>query len=461
MQSSRPDTLAELTLSAADGRASLSIAVVVQALVLVLITANLGRIPLVSTGDHDAPLLLNDVAVIAMVLLGGTVCIAARSLRLDRVSIAGLLFAFIGGLSAVYHAQVYDFSAFELAFSLAFLARWLLYFAIYLIVINVVRQVDVTAVWKALEAALLIVAGFGVIQSAFLPGFAQMVYPDSRAFVDWDIQGHRLVSTILEPNIAAAMLLAGLLVELAQLAVGVKVRMWKPLLLLTALVLTLSRSAAAGLVAGIAVILVARGLSKRLLRAMGVVGALGLALSPKLIAFGIAYGKFSTGGSAALRLISWARAWDVLREHPWFGVGFNTFGYVEQRAGVEALGSSAYSSDGGLLFVAVMTGAIGLAVYLWMLWAIIVRCRRTWKNTSIAAEGRAIAIGAAAFTIALCVDSVFVNSLLTTFVMELMWLLLGLAFVAGVNAPPAPVRRRGGHMVGQALLSPGWISRRA
>jgi hypothetical protein len=42
--------------------------------------------------------------------------------------------------------------------------------------------------------------------------------------------------------------------------------------------------------------------------------------------------------------------------------------------------------------------------------------------------------------------------------MELMWLLLGLAFVAGTNAPLLPREER---VVARAALSPDWITRRA
>ena len=50
-------------------------------------------------------------------------------------------------------------------------------------------------------------AGFGIVQSAFLPNFAQRIYPDARLYLDWDPQGHRLVSTFLDPNFAGAFIL--------------------------------------------------------------------------------------------------------------------------------------------------------------------------------------------------------------------------------------------------------------
>ena len=393
-----------------------------------LLTANLGRIPIVSAGESSAPLLINDLAVAFVVLLGVSAGLATRSFRIDRAGLIGLVFAAIGASSAFATAHSYGFSQFELALSLAYLARWMLYFAVYLVLINIIKRRDVNGIWSAVDTMLLIFAAFGVVQAVFLPGFAQLVYPESRAYLDWDVQGHRLVSTVLEPNIAAAMLLVGLLVQLAQISVGVRVQRWRPLLLFVALVLTLSRSGAVGFVAGVSTILLVRGLSKRLLRWIIVVTALMLFALPKLVAFAMSYGKFSTGGSAAARVASWAQALLVFRDHPWFGIGFNTFGFVQERYGYARFGTAAYSSDGGLLFIAVLTGIVGVGAYGWMLWAIVHRCRTIWRDHDLPAEHRGLAIGTAAVIVGLCVDSVFVNSLLTTFVMELFWILSALTF---------------------------------
>ena len=427
-QSSPPDSALVLATPSWSLRQGPSVVRVVQVLILVLLTANLGRIPLISTGESSAPLLVNDMAVAFLAMIGLAFAAMTRSLRLDRVALIAVLFAAIGAASAFVTARNYGFSTFELAVSLAYLARWLVYFAVYVVLINVVKRQHVDAVWSAVDTMLLIFAGFGIVQAAFFPGFAQMVYPDSRAYLDWDIQGYRLVSTVLEPNIAAAMLLIGLLVQLARISVGARVAPWRPITLFVALVLTLSRSGALGLVAGVATILLVRGLSKRLLRWGALVAALVVLALPKLIPFAAAYGKFSTGGSAAARLASWIELVRVFREHPLFGVGFNTFGFVHERAGFERFGAAAYSSDGGLLFIAVLTGMVGLVVYVWMLWAIVRRCRAIWRDHTICESHRGLAVGATAVIVALCVDSIFVNSLLTTFVMELFWILCALTF---------------------------------
>ena len=405
---------------------------VLRGAVALLFVANLGRIPVLSTGDREAPLLVNDIAIAIFVAAGTLAALARCSFRLDRVGAAALGFAAVGAGSAVLAVDRFGLTSFEVLVGLAYLARWVLYLAVYLVMVNGVR--DVSAVWRTLESTVIAIAGFGIVQAIFLPGFAQIVYPDSRPALDWDIQGHRLVSTILEPNIAGAMVMSILLVELAQISVGARVPRWKPLVLFVALVLTLSRSAAVGLVLGIGVIVAVYGIPRRLLRAAAVVMVLALAALPKLIAFGEAYGKFSLSGSAAQRIGSWAMALSVVRDHPWIGVGFNTYGFVLDRAyGVQRLGVGTYSTDGGLLFAAAMTGIIGVGFLLGMFGLVFRRCARVWRSKRVSAEHRGIAIGTAASIVGICAHSAFVNSLFTTFVMEIMWVLFGLTFAVAQN----------------------------
>jgi O-antigen ligase len=406
-----------------------------RAAIALLVIANLGRIPVITTSDREAPVLVNDLCVAAFVGAGLAIALARRSFRLDRVGFVALAFAAVGAASALSSAARVGLTSFELVVSLAYLGRWLAYLAIYLVMVNVVRARDVSAVWGTLESTVLAIAGFGIFQAIFLPGFAQVVYAGSRPYLDWDPQGHRLVSTLLDPNIAGAMLMAILLVELAQISVGGRVARWKPLLLFTALVLTLSRSSVIGLALGICVIVAVYGVPKRLLRVAAVAFLLALAALPKLVAYAASYGKFGLDASALARLAAWGTAVRVFADHPWVGVGFNTYGFVVEREyGVARLGVANYSTDGGLLFAAVMTGIVGVALLLWMFILIYRRCASVWRAKIASAEHRGIAIGTVAAIVAIAAHSVFVNSLFTTFVMEVMWVLVGLTFAIAHDA---------------------------
>ena len=47
-----------------------------------------------------------------------------------------------------------------------------------------------------------------------------------------------------------------------------------------------------------------------------------------------------------------------------------------------------------------------------------------------------MAIGTASMIVALCVDSVFVNTLYATFTMEMCWILCGITFAISKGLPP-------------------------
>lgn len=406
----------------------LRLPVAIRIAVALLIVANLGRVPLLSTGDREAPLLLNDLCMMVIVGLGAVAGVTGRSFVIDRVTMLAVLFASIGAYSALLAIPRYGLSAWQLVISLAYLARWLVYFGLYVVIINVLRDDDILPLWRTLEATMLAFAAFGLLQAAFIPHFAQVVYPDSRVVIDFDEQGHRLVSTVLEPNMAGAMILLVFLVQLAQLAAGARVSSWKPLLLFAALVATLSRSSMLGLLVGGTIILFVRGVSARFLRVTGAIALIALGAAPWLLRFAASYNKLRIDASALTRVASWIRAIRIFADHPVLGIGFNTYAFVQESYGYVRLGNGTYSVDGGLLFIALMTGLVGVTVYVAMLVIVVRRCRHVWRSAAAPLEFRALATGIAAGTVALCVHSVFVNSLLTPFVMEPLFVLWGLSF---------------------------------
>lgn len=418
-------------------------AAVVRLALALLLVGNLVRVPVLETGAKDAPIFFNDLLIVGVLIVGFAAALRARSWRLDAPAVFAITFAGVGLVSALLAVPRFGLSGFELVFSLAYLARWLAYFGIYLVVINSARQGDVASLWRALEGTILVFAGFGIVQSLFLPDFAQIVYPSAERFVDWDPQGHRLVSTILDPNLAAAMILLVLLVHLAQISTGAAVAFWKPLLLVAALTLTLSRSAFVALVAGGAVILAVRGLSRRLVRLAALVTVLSLPFVPTLLHLARTYNRFRFDDPSALsRVAGWLRGITIFADNPVIGVGFNTYGFVQEAYGFERGGKATFGLDGGLLFIAVMTGLVGLALYVGMVGLLMRRCRRIWRDRMRSAEHRGLAVGVAAATVTMLVHSVFGNTLIFPFVMEPLWVLWALTFVMlSADRPLARVPR--------------------
>jgi hypothetical protein len=421
------------------------VATVVHIAVGLLIVANLGRVPVMGVGAKDAPIFLNDLLVGAVVLAGLLACLRARTVKLDSVAGAALTFAAVGALSAVLAVPRFELTGFEFFFSIAYLLRWLVYFAVYVVIINCLRPTDAFPVWRTLQAMVLVFAVFGIFQSIFLPGFAQIVYPDSVVNVDWDYQGHRLVSTFLDPNFAGMLILVPLLVLVATLAFGGRVPQWKLLVLLAALAMTVSRSSILALVAGLAVILVVRGVTRRVLQLGAVVTLVALPFLPLLIDFAVGFNRFAIDYSAMTRVIAWLRAAEIFADNFVIGVGFNTYGFAQRAYGYEVGGKSSFALDGGLIFIAVLTGLVGLAIFCAMLAAALRRCRAVYLEKERTAEERGLALGTAAVTVALVVHSLFLNSLLYPFLTQVLWVLWGLVFLVqrrGVDAPERPERSR-------------------
>jgi putative inorganic carbon (hco3(-)) transporter len=406
------------------------VSAIVHVALIGLLIGNLGRIPVFSTGERDAAVLVNDLCVAAMLGAGMLSAARRRSLVLDNVALWAIAFAVVGAISTMLSIPRFGLNGFEVAVSLGYLARWLFYFGLYVVFINTLGDDDGSGLWNALETTLLIFAAFGILQSLTMPNFAQMVYPDSREMLDWDKQGHRLVSTWLDPVFAGGFILIGLLIEIGRIVAGVRVARWKMTILTVAFLLTASRAALVGLIAGIAVVVLIRGLSKRLMRVMAVLTVLLAVGIPLVLQLTGLFNKLRIDGSAMLRVLQWLKALKVLADHWVIGIGFNAWGFVQLRYGYEANYASSYSLDGGLLFVAVMTGVIGLAVYLGMIGAILRRARRLWRDATANAEHRGFAIGTASATIAVLANAFFSNTLFYPFLMEVLWLIWALVFLA-------------------------------
>lgn len=398
--------------------------------------SNLGRLPALWLLGHELPVLPQEVVLVAALAFAALACVRARQLRVDAVAGAATLFALVGAGATFATASRLRLDAADTAYALAYLLRWVTYMGLYVAVINVGRADDAEPLWTTFERTLLAFAIFGVVQAIAIPEFAQRVYPVVDDNLAWDVQGHRLVSSVLDPNYAGAMIVLALLVQLGRLAFGVRIPLWKPLLLAAAVVATASRSSLLALAIGGLVILSARGLRRGIVRFGAVAVALTLPFVPVLLDFGRTYQKFGVADESAMaRLVSYMRALTVFTEHPVFGIGFNTWGFVQASYGWNAAGRDSFTLDGGLIFIAVLTGVVGLAVYVGMLAAVVRRCRRLWRDERADARARGTALGAAAAVPALCAHSLFVNSLLLPWIVELTAVLWGVVFLMTRTSP--------------------------
>ena len=220
--------------------------------------------------------------------------------------------------------------------------------------------------------------------------------------------------------------------------------------LAAAVLLTVSRSSILAFLVGLVTIAGARGLRSRLFRVIALGAVLLLPFLSLLLSFAASFNKLRYDNSAAQRLIPWVRASRLVSEHPWFGVGFNAIKQAQESHGWRAVGGADVSFDGGLIFIAAMTGIVGLFFYVRMLIRVERGARRVWRDVAVPPGDRAHATATAAATLAVVAHSFFVNSLLLPFVMQILWVMW--ARLAHIRA----TRRAG---LGIAAAGPGASSR--
>lgn len=408
---------------------------------ITLSLGNLARIPAGSLGGRSAPIVLGDLLLLPLWLTLMTVL--ARRLRpwpLDGVTKWALAFVVVAVLSLVNASRLWSLGVAGAVGPAAFLVRWVLYAGWFWLVTVCLDADDAHAGVAVVQRGILAIAAFGIIQSVFLPGFAQMV-PWGGGNLRWDEQGNRLVSTLLDPNFAGILIVTALLLELARDAEQLPTRIGRLLLLGVAVLLTLSRSSILALIVGVAALLVARGVRRKL---VGILLAGVVALVPFLalfLSFAARFNKLEIDNSAMQRFIPWTRSLTMIADHPWLGVGFNAVPAAQAAYGWKTIGGADVSLDGGLLFVATMTGIPGLVVYSGLIVSALLTCRLVWRRAE-EPRARALAAGTGAATVAVLVHSLFTNSLLLPFVMQVLWLLWGAVTVAArpvrmaMAAPP-------------------------
>jgi O-antigen ligase len=402
---------------------------IAPALVAGLIAGQLGRLPLASFGVKEVPILALDVAVVAVVTWGLLVWTKRGQVALDGVALSGLAFAVVGLTGTVLSTLRYGLGAAAFATSTAYLLRWLTYFGLYLVVRDLANDVIRRQWWRALEVGALIIAGFGLIQSAFLSNFAQRVYPSAELYTQWDPQGHRLVSTFLDPNLVGGFLL---LVFLQQVGIFSTTdrsspegqRLWRLALIATAMLLTVSRGTALAAVVGVlAMTVAARGIPRRGTRALAIVSLFALPVLPLAIALAWSTNKFNLADPSALaRFIDWAQAGMVFLDHPILGIGFNTYGFVQKSVyDFRDWTASSFGLGGGLLFIATLTGTVGLALYSLLLGLALRGLRQTFLHAT-SPSARGLALGLFGGIPALLVHSLFTNSLLYPMILVVLWM---------------------------------------
>ena len=330
-----------------------------------------------------------------------------------KIMLPVVVFSLFAASSTVFALN--QFTLKEILVSSLFLIRFLLYFSVMIITLNVVKR-------EKIEKWINIFLATGTIL-VFL-GFVQLLFVPNLLFLTpygWDPHQTRIVSSFLDPNFIGIVF-----VFLASFSLSEYLFRKNLVFLLIflfnsiAILLTFSRSSYLAFFCALAVI--------GLLKSLKITSIIALIFFLSFIFIPQArervVGAITFDETARARIESWQKALLVFKDHFLIGVGFNTYRYSQASYGFfesdQTLGGhSGAGSDSSLLLVAATTGVLGLVAFIWILLSI-------WQIVSKSAKRSFVALGALASFVALLVHSQFVNSLFFPQVMLLFWFFVGI-----------------------------------
>lgn len=334
-----------------------------------------------------------------------------------------LFFALWAGYSLLLAAQHFRLMPHQVIVSGLFLGRWCAYAVLYFVMCDMALAEQRT-VLRILFVGMACFAVFGIFQAIFLPNFAFDLIPARLGYFVPDIQGHRLVSTLMDPNIAGGFIDLFALLALSLYAHGDRKSLWAFLLFATALAMTLSRGSFAGFAAGSLVLVSSRGFRRDRLVWIALFCCVVLAVAwPLLYRELVHFHKLGLSDySARTRFQDWRYAGLMFRRNWLYGIGFNTFAYVSPLYGIARRGGSAFGFAGDLLLIPVTTGVVGTVVYGWLLAKVWVSSARVLRGGYSEWE-KGFASGVRAGLASSIVCSLFTSVLLYSSVMAALWLL--------------------------------------
>ena len=276
----------------------------------------------------------------------------------------------------------------ELLISSLYLWRWFAYACLYFI-----ARPNLNPNLLILTTSLIAV--FGLTQYLFLPDTRFLQYSG------WDDHYFRLISTLIDPAFTGIILVLGMIWLSLKMR---QHRLFFPLfgLHLITLMFTYSRSSYLALFIASAVIAWGKKQLKYFLIFLCLILSLALIL-PRPAGEGV---KLERTFSITQRLQNWQQGWQLIKQKPVFGFGFNTLRYHRQ----DFVSHAAAGLDSSLLFVWATTGIIGLLAYLYLLHSI-------WQHALVIKASLS----------AVFFHALFNHTLFYPWVMIWLWLLLASA----------------------------------
>ena len=319
------------------------------------------------------------------------------------------LFTALAGLSLAINSPL--FSGREVGVGFLYLLRWFFYAGLYFVLFDLKKKFKWLN-WQNMRCFLISIGSavgiFGLIQ--------YFLWPNLKALevLQYDPHFYRVAGTFLDPGFTGLILVFTLLL-IIDCWFKEKKKWLIPLFLVIYSVLALTHSRASWLVFFLAIFLVSsfKKSWKFLLLILVLMGATYFFL-PRPAGEG---GKIERTYTIEARLINYQQVLTITKDHPFFGVGFNTYRYVQKDYGfLESeewhLSQSGAGADNSWLFVLATTGIFGFLSYLW-LWGRALKISQ--KNIFVLAT-----------LIALMVHAFFLNSLFYPWIMAWIWILLAM-----------------------------------
>lgn len=400
------------------------IKILLTASLLSLITGQLLRLPLFL---NYGAINLTDILVFALDLTFlFYIFFSRRKLRIShKVFPIVIIFSLWAVTANIFSLSFLSFK--EVASSPFFLLRFLAYFFISQVVLNLVER---NKIRNWLNAFLLI--GFLFI----ILGFVQLIIFPNLSFLTeygWDPHQKRIVSTILDPNFAGLIFVFIFSTAVSLFLFEKKsnyfisepktklIYLGLSLLSIIAVLLTYSRSSyLALLVAGL---IIGTFKSVKILIAVSIFLLVSFIVLPPVKSRII--GAFSLDKTSQARIESWNNAIEIFKHQPIFGVGFNNYRYAQAKYRLFAYPEqielhSASGVDSSLLLVAATTGIIGLLLFLALIAVVI-----SSAISNIYLQPASL-ISLTVF-LSLLVHSQFVNSFFFPQISLIFWFIFGLS----------------------------------
>lgn len=332
-----------------------------------------------------------------------------------------LLFSAVCILSLLLNAQGLGLERFFISF--LYLLRFVLYFFIYFIVIDLNHKIKKLIPYLLLISGSLVVL-LGYVQYFFYPSLRNLFY------LGWDEHLYRMFSSFFDPNFVGAFFVLFFFLCLYQIRqfhqnkmlVSFFITLIISIFTVVAIYITYSRSAL--IMFAVAIVLYLTLINKKRLIAISIFF---------MILFVFAAPKsFQTEGtnlfrtvSTEARLQSAKQGLTIFGKNPVLGVGFNAYRYALNR--YEGLNTkywqtthSGAGTDNSFIFVLATTGVFGLLAYLYLLYKIFQLGINNIKKNKYYAILLIVSV------VGVIVDSMFINSLFYVFIMEWLWILAGL-----------------------------------